>query len=498
MSKQLFLALFAVLVASAAPSFATCHAVGPASSGNGSGSDWNDVMKLPTAPVRGDTYYLKDGSYGSYSPTTATSGTTPITVKKAQSYDYGRTSDGCPNDISAGWNVSTMGGSQAVFSGAGGALSTSGSIGYYIFDGNGQTTSAGCGVSPAVNAAASDCGIKIMASSSAAMTYGVIWINGNYDNGASRAYGWTLRYLEVVGAGSAGNSLGNSNEHTFYCRNGCNNLLFEHNYVHDSSCDFIDEPFGDTSTYNLNHFKTNYSSSNCHGQYFLGDGTPMSNYTFSNNLIQDVQGTAIWSILNGGQASNFNVYNNVIFGTSGARLYDTSNGILAVINSGSVMKGFHFYGNSSVNASPDYNGSNGVRVENSGSTITWQNNLFYSGLSQQSGSPLSYNVASGSTITLGYNSYLNYGSPGTSGTADVVVTSGAPNPFVNWTSYNFDLASQNADWNNGVTLSSPFNEDMGGNSRPGSDASWDRGAYEYGTAQAQAPNPPTGLVGNAQ
>src|SRR5580704_8559487 len=227
MQKRVLFALSLVLVASAVKSFAVCHAVGPAASGNGSGSDWSDVMKLPTAPVRGDTYYLMDGSYASHSPTTATSGTTRITIKKAQSYDYGRISDGCPNDISAGWNAATMGNSQAIFSGVGQAFSTSGGQGYYTLDGNGKTTTAGCGLSPAVNAAASDCGIKLLASGTSATTYGVLWINSTYDTGVTRATGWTVRYLEIVGAGDAEINVTNGNEHTLYCRNGCNNFLFE-------------------------------------------------------------------------------------------------------------------------------------------------------------------------------------------------------------------------------------------------------------------------------
>lgn len=488
-----FLVIFA-----AAASFGACHAVGPSATGNGSGSNWSNMMTLPTAPVRGDTYYLADGSYGSYTPTTANSGTSGITIKKAQSYDYGRSSDGCSNDISAGWNASTMGNSQAVFTGAGGALSMNDASGYYTFDGNGQTVNGSCGASPAVNTSASDCGIKIAASGCSGSTYGVIWLNPNYDSGATRSYGWTLRYLEVVGGGSSCNTVSNSNEHTLFCRNGCNNLTVQHNYFHDSACDFVDTPWGDTVVFDHNHFRFNASSSNCHGQMYLGDGSSQNNYTWSDNLFQDITGTAVWSTLNGGGASNWYIYNNVLFGTSGQGLFDTSNGIIAVINSGSTLTGAYFYDNTIINSTPDYNGSGGIRVENSGTSITWQNNLFYLGQSKQGGDPIAYSIASGSTLTLGYNSYLNTGNPGTTGTADVLVTSGASNPFVNWTGFNFALVGENATWDNGLTLAAPYNVDFAGNSRPGTDGAWDRGAFEYASTQAQAPAPPTNLTATVQ
>src|SRR6476469_8734695 len=116
MRKSTVFILLLILMATAAESFGACRSVGPTATGNGSGSDWNNRMnKLPTTLVRGDTYYLMDGSYGSYNFTTTNSGTNRITVKKAQDHDFGRASDGCSNDISAGWNESTMGSGQAVF-----------------------------------------------------------------------------------------------------------------------------------------------------------------------------------------------------------------------------------------------------------------------------------------------------------------------------------------------------------------------------------------------
>jgi hypothetical protein len=499
MQTRLLFTFFLVFLATTGKSFAVCHAVGPAVTGTGSGSDWNNVMKLPKAPARGDIYYLMDGSYGSYSPTTTSSGTTRITIKKAQSYDFGRVSDGCPNDITAGWNATTMGNSQAIFSGVGGAFSTSDGQGYYTLDGNGRNTTAGCGVSPAVNAVASDCGIKLMASNTSPTTYGVLWINQTYDNGATRATGWTVRYVEIVGAGDAEINVENGNEHTLYCRNGCNNFLFEHNYLHDCGTDCIDTPYGSQVTFNLNHFRHNpIPTAANHGQFWLADGNQNDGYVWSNNLIQDMVGTAYWAVLNGGQASNWQIYNNVIFQLDPAQHIDT--GTFVVINSGSNAQNINIIGNSWVNDHSTYSGHFTFACD-SGScngTITFQNNILYNIVDDQDGTRPAGSSQFPNTIA-NHNSYINVpGTIGLLGTADVDIRSGAPSPFANWSDYNFNLIGENASVNNGLALAAPYTLDAAGNSRPGSDGVWDRGALEYAGSISQKPSPPTGLVGIAR
>jgi hypothetical protein len=461
-----------------------CRAVGPAATGTGSGLDWNNRMALPNAPSRGLTYYLMDGSYGAYSPSTANSGTTRIVIKKAQTYDFGRIADNCTNDISAGWNDASMGSAQAAFT----SVDSGSAAGYYTFDGNGQANSVSCGASPAVNTGAKDCGIKVAEVGHSNSTHSIFNINSTR-GGGTRASGWTLRYLEIAGAGTAEVNDTNAHEHTMWCDGGCDDMLVEHNYFHDSACDFMEISYGNNVVIDHNHFRVNHSSATCHGQLYLGSGT-IDNFTWSNNLMQDVTGTAVWSILNGGHGSNWNIYNNILFGTNGTAEFHTSGGIVAVINPGSVMVGLNFYNNTVINNRPDYNGSGGIKVDNSGTSITWQNNLFYSGLSQQNGNPLNYSIPGGATLTLGYNTYLNTGTASPSGTGDVTVTSAAPNPFVDWPNYDFRLATQNAYWSNGLSLSAPFNVDFAGSARPDANSVWNRGAYQYAT-NGTTPPPPT-------
>src|SRR6185437_9075535 len=158
---------------------------------------------------RGDTYYLMDGSYGSYSMNTANSGTTAITFKKAQSYDFGRSSDGCSNDISAGWNAATMGSGQATFTDFGNSCAT---CGFFTLDGNGQTTTQGCGAAPTANQAVTDCGFKFTVASGSG---GPLDIGVNA-GGANRTPNWTLRYLEIAGPGDVV-----IDQNFIWCHGGC-------------------------------------------------------------------------------------------------------------------------------------------------------------------------------------------------------------------------------------------------------------------------------------
>lgn len=473
MRKYSVFTLLLMAAASAATSFGACHAVGPSATGNGSGSDWNNRMnRLPGSLIRGDSYYLMDGSYGSYTFSTANSGTNRVTVKKAQSYDFGRAADGCSNDISAGWSAATMGNGQAAFNSFNGGATQ----GYLTLDGNGTSSAAGCGTSPTAKTSPKDCGIKFTVSQGST---GPITIGQN----GQRVAGWTIRYVETQGGGD-GNNTGSTEENHIRCAGACDSLLVEHVWLYNSSCDFIKLPWTTSATFRDSYFKQNFSSSACHGQFYLSE-VATSNVTFNDNVIQDIQGTGIWVVVTGGKADNYNIYNNVILRTQGSSRSGLSNGIFACINSGSKCTNWKFVGNSVINGKGDYSGSAGILSENNtGNSYVWQNNLFYN----TTGVGFTLN---GAAFTEDHNSWLNSGSP-RSGTGDIAVTSGAPNPFLNWQSSDFRLTSHNADWASAATLSSPFNVDMAGNPRPGSDGAWDRGALEYiGT---QIPAPPSSLT----
>src|SRR3990167_6731493 len=123
LGSLLLFCIFSVVAARAA-----CHVVDDSAAGGGNGNDWTTAWQvLPATLVRGDTYYLSDGTYPKYVANTAVSGVTLITIKKAIASDH------CTD---TGWNLGTMGSGQATFS------STSAALGplivttpYWVFDG---------------------------------------------------------------------------------------------------------------------------------------------------------------------------------------------------------------------------------------------------------------------------------------------------------------------------------------------------------------------------
>jgi hypothetical protein len=89
--------------------------------GTGNGTSWSSALNdLPENLVRGDTYYIADGTYGAHMFNDAESGTTYITIKKATAIDHG---------TDTGWQ-SSYGDGQAVFKGL-----INFTKGYYIWEG---------------------------------------------------------------------------------------------------------------------------------------------------------------------------------------------------------------------------------------------------------------------------------------------------------------------------------------------------------------------------
>jgi hypothetical protein len=69
---------------------AASHYVRAGATGTATGADWtNAYPKLPATLVRGDTYYLAGGSYGSHVFQDAPSGTATITLVRATNVSHG-------------------------------------------------------------------------------------------------------------------------------------------------------------------------------------------------------------------------------------------------------------------------------------------------------------------------------------------------------------------------------------------------------------------------
>ena len=447
--------------------YATCHVVTPSGSGANSGADWNNAdAGLPATLTRGDTYYLADGSYGSYSVNTP--GSTMVTIKKAIAPDH------CTD---TGWNAGTMGSSQAIFTGI--KFSGNGTANNVTFDGNSAATTQGCGT--ITGAAASDCGIMVDNSSCSGGTDACdspILIGTVPNPGVA---GVLLQGMEWKGNGS------NLSEKNFNYTIQGSTFTANHIYGHDTGCVYIQQ-YGGSRTVKNSYFWKNKSGSDCHGQYAY-NGSSVSSVTEFNNVYRDFNGTAIYWF-DATTSSNLAFYNNLYWESTSPPLpTGTGNGILACGN-GAACSNVTFVQNTVVNQQGSYDC--GLQLAGlGGSTCTnciAENNIWYTNQNE--------NISLGGLATEDYNTFINNvgvnSNPG-SGAHDVYVASAGPNPFVNWLSGNFHLASVNTNWTGGVTLSLPFNVDADGFTR-GAGGIWARGAYQFNGSSSSGPNPPTNLT----
>lgn len=479
----------------ASSAFGACHAVAPASSGSGDGSSWSNAEAYSSLAgsgfVRGDVYYLADGDYGtSFSLTTAASGTTTITLKKAQSYDYGRSSDGCSNDISAGWNAGTMGSAQARWenkAAGGGPFVRLGSGGYYIINGNGQTASpaVGCGgvqsTPPASMTAApnspSDCGIKWDDSScTSTATDGCDGGSGMINGGGP---GIRLLSMEIKGQGLNSNGNNNSETYGWFASGGnLNGVIISHVYFHNlSTTDFTVTAGG----WNGGSFDHNYSwgifdGSTNHGEaiQLQGSNGTASVNNIDYNIFRDQQTNGdVVAVISGTQTYNF--FDNVDFCSPGGTSTSCrhNDGVIGCFNS-QTCSNVSIYDNTF-----SFPSNCGWNVTGGPSTMTVEDNLWY-------------NCAavgmSGGTNTVDYNSYLNSNQSAV-GSHDVS-SSGVANPFVNLAIGDVRLVSDGSSYNNRLSIASPYAVDL-----YAEQFTTDRGAAQY-VSSSTKPAAPVNLVGS--
>jgi hypothetical protein len=456
--KTVFVLLFVYFAAF--PGRATCHVITVSGSGSKTGADWNNAYDgIPMTLTRGDVYYLADGEYGNYTFDDAVSGTQLVTVKKAQTYDH------CTD---TGWSAGTMGAAQAVFSTH---PQFTVLADYFVLDGNGTQTTPGCGADPGALVSGSpanpkDCGIKLDNRGCSGSCSGVLGPGGSHT---------TYKYIEIVGSGS------NADDQIemWGVVGLAGPTTFTHLYGHNAGCVYF-QYGGNAREVSFSYFwgtEVNGAAGGCHGQYsFYGNND--SNGSEHDNVYRDITGTAVWTFAwPAGTHTNWKYYNNVVYNSSPAVAWSPylSDGVLACINSGVNCTGFTVAQNTFANLT----GSSGINNESSGS-YTVQNNIYYG-----SNAP-SFLVGTGGSFTQDHNSCLHSGTC-SAGTANVTNGSAA-DPFVGWTTGNFNLASESSDWNNRVALGVPYTTDPNGVPRTS-----DRGVYES-LSVAQPPNSPTSLT----
>ena len=414
-------------------SFADTHCVRQGAAGNGSGADWVDAHpSLPSTLVRGDTYYLADGSYGAHTFNDATSGSTPITIVKATAAAHGP--DG-------GWD-DAYGDGQAVF--------THWDVytDYYVFDGAVRDADWRRG---AVN----QYGIRVAGT-------GPLRLDDGAGQGGDHL---TFRFVDVAGGGR---DTGDGDD-VVYGLTGNSDVTFQSCALHDSDRTiFLMRGNWTSLTVDHSYLARNTSTPAVHGE--LLSMTDSDGVVFSHNVIEDIEGTAVFAGLNDGVASNWKIFGNVVLYTpdyvANARGDGHNYGIAA----------FVYVANDASN-------------DNTGNNFLVHNNTFYnmqglwSGvfIEQGSGNVVRNNVWHGcvrtnnSGVSADTNWYFETIADGDSSGSSVTCTS-ACDIFVDAAQKDFHLAVATAA---GAALPSPFDVDPDGRLR-GADGTWDRGAFELG------------------
>jgi hypothetical protein len=413
---------------------AATHYVRPGSTGANTGADWaNAYTTLPTKLVRGDTYYLADGSYGAHVFNDAASGTSQIAIVKATPASHG---------TATGWS-DTYGAGQATFTNW--QIYTS----YYRFDGQRRNADWWAG-------ATSQYGLRVAGSSPVRLDNGA-------GSGANNLY---FRYVDFKGGGR---DTGDGDD-VIYGLTGNSNLTFQDCALHDSDRTiFLMRDNWQNLVVDHSYLARNTSTPATHGEML--SMTDSTNVTWSNNVMEDIEGTAFIAGLNGGTATNWRIFGNVAF-HSAAYIADT--GRKAGHNFG--VAGFVFIAN---DASNNNQGNNFLVYNNTIANVqgTWSGVIIQSG----SGNDVRNNIWYASTRTnnsftgnLSNNWYYQTLQDGDSSTSKTVCTTNC-NVFVNVAAKNFRLTSSIG---GGVALAAPYTVDSDGVTRA-VDGSWDRGAYDY-------------------
>jgi hypothetical protein len=430
--------VLAILTAFPISGLAANHFVIPGGTGTRDGSDWaNAYSSLPTTLVRGDTYYLADGTYSGQTFSTAASGTATITIKKATPSDHG---------TDTGWNDS-YGNSQVAF--AGGLSFTTP---YWVLDGQ---TGGG-----AENNWVGNFGIKITERGDANALISI-------DN--TSANNITLRHIDFQGKGSVSNSGGSYSNDGLAIYGASNVTLSYFHMAGIGRCPFFISPknlvieHGWVQSYN--------GSSAVHSEVasIWAFSTSMGDVTFRYNLFTDIKSTGgiMWDNSSNNSAK-LTVHGNIFYKPPGA-VWEQANGVIGGWTGGG--------GEQFRNASVTNNTFINVDQE---SLSTFPN--VYSGNSAYNN--LFYNSESPDFAKFGshdYNTFINSGDTHSEANGTSVASG---DPFVDYLNLNFRLKGATAA---GLVLNAPLNVDPVGLVR-GSDGVFDRGAFEF-NAGSPLPSP---------
>lgn len=415
---------------------AASHYIRAGATGANDGSSWaNAWTTFPsgTTFVRGDEYYVADGTYsGSYAFSKAVSGTTTVKICKATISTTGSCST--PHGSDTGWQ-DAYGDGQAIFTGTGVKFQTA----YWVFDG---VVGAG----------------SIAASGSNPATYG-FYLTPPRSGSTIRPVEYTASNIQI--SHTAVTCPGSSGDIQQFGYSGTGDSVTA-SYTYVNNCQVSHWNQGDDSVIEYSYFGTHWSSSANHGVHVEQVLRPV----FRNNILTSCPIQCIEP--GGGSTTNIDngaYYNNVFVNVTG------SNGVLKGVSSGAIRNTV-MYGNTIINSSGPvlYQNNEGLGF-GTGNTVV--NNICYNCsefIHQSTGGPVAHS----------YNALFNSGSISETG-----VQIGSGDPFVNWQGGDYRLKAAT---NPGLTLAAPYNVDLTGAQR-GAGGVWDRGAYEFGSGGGGAAPP---------
>lgn len=394
--------------------------------GSGSGDDWtNAYTALPTTLVRGQTYYVADGTYNGRTFNTPASSTTRITIKKATVADHG---------VSTGWS-DAYGDGTAEFT-----SQMNFTTHYWTLDGQ---TGGGPGNWDG------PFGFKFSEDTN--------WIV-DVPTGGGHV---TVKHTEFAGF------LGGGDNDAIHCQGPG---------LHVSHCKF-DQIGGshlficpDDFLIEYSWFHEFYSTEADHAEVasIWDIGVGISDSTFRYNLVTCSRGTGGLIYDNSGNPSaSFFIYGNVFYKPSGVSWDLENNGLISGWQG--PPEEFHnvkVYNNAFIDIPGPTLG--GLSSNSSGGEA--RNNLWVNCDAPD------FNDFPGHN----HNHFIASG--GIQGEANGT-SAASGNPFTDKANFDFTLTGATVA---GTTLSSPFNQDGLGVTR-GADGVWDRGAYEYSSGPDVTP-----------
>ena len=445
MYRKLYsLALAAACVMPGLAAAAIQH-VRPGATGRNDGSDWaNAYSSLPSALVRGDTYYIAAGTYTGRVFSTAVSGTTLVTIKKAIPADHGSAS---------GWN-DAYGTGQATFSGGFEFTSSN-----WVIDGQ---TGGG-----AANKWSENFGIKITETgdSTAIIKIGQ---NGTANN-------VTIRHVDLQGKGSVSNS-GGSMSNDGLAIYGASNVTLSYFHMRGiGRCPFFMSP----SNVVLEHgwIESFNGSGAVHSEVasIWAFSSSVGDVTFRYNLFTDIQSTGgiMWDNSSNNSA-RLNVYGNVFYKPAGAS-WGQANGVIGgwTGGGGEQFRNASVYNNTFINVDQE--------------SLSTFPNIYSGNLAYNN---LFYNSTSPNFAKVGAHDNNHFINSGGSHSEPNGTSASSGDPFVNFAGLDFRLKVAIG---GGAALASPLNVDPSGATR-GADGSIDRGAFEFTGGAAATLTPPLNLT----